>query len=276
MRTLAVGSLKGGTGKTATCHALGVVLASEHMRRVLLVDCDPQASLTGACGVRDVAGRSLAEVLGGSSPGTTFMNWMIRHVQPRLDLAPADIALANSESKLVSRAGRETVLRRALQTVAQQYDVALLDCPPNLGMLTTNALAAADAVLIPTMPNILDLRALKLFLDAIQEVKKWLNPDLETLGILLTFFDGRLNHHKRIVHAMQGLGLPLLDVMIGRTIRVAEASNAGQSIVDYAPRHKQAEAYRQLGALVDRWITKPRRQLASSPRVIDATRVRLM
>jgi chromosome partitioning protein len=264
MHTIAIANIKGGTGKTATCHALGAVLANEHRRHVLLVDCDPQSSLTGACGVRDAAGASLAEALGRSFNGTLelFMYRIIVKVQPGLDLVPADIALARAEQGLLrSNAKRSLLLREALHTVGVKYDVALLDCPPNLGLMTMNALAAADAVLIPTTPNVLDLRALRLFLSSLQEVRQRLNPHVETLGILLTFFDGRLNHHKRIVHALRGLGLPLLDVTVGRSIRVAEASNASQSIVDYAPTHKQAEAYRQVGAVVDRWLVKPRSPL---------------
>jgi chromosome partitioning protein len=259
VRTIAIANLKGGTGKTATCHALGVVLANEHRRSVLLVDCDHQSSLTGACGVHDAAGKSLAEVLDGSFGRTLelelFLYHIIRKVQPGLDLVPADIALGRSEQRLASGRDHEFVLRNALRTVTFRYGVALLDCPPNLGLLTTNALAAADAVLIPTMPNILDLRALKLFLEALQDFRKRLNPRLQVLGVLVTFFDSRTKHHKETVHAMRGLDLPVLDVMIGRSVRVAEASNAGRSIVNYAPTHKEAEAYRQVGAVVERWIS---------------------
>jgi len=260
VRTIAVANFKGGTGKTATCHALGVALVNHHRRHVLLVDCDPQGGLTGACGVRDASGGALAHVFDQSFRSAAelgrFVYGLIHEVQPGLELVPADIALARSEQLLMSRKDREYVLRSALGTVSSRYDVAVLDCAPNLGLLTTNALAAADAVLIPTQPNILDLRAMKLFLDGVRDFRRWLNPRLEILGILVTFFDGRTTHHNRIVHAMQGLGLPVLDVMIGRSVRVAEASNESKSIVDYEPWHKQAEAYRELGAIVDRWISK--------------------
>jgi chromosome partitioning protein len=257
--TIAIANFKGGTGKTATSHALGVALATGHGRRVLLVDCDAQGSLTSACGAHDVSQNSLARVFDESFPSASalqrFMYGIIRQVQPGLDLAPADIGLARSEQRLLARLDRDLVLRSALSTVASKYDVALLDCPPNLGLLTTNALAAANAVLIPTIPNILDLRALKLFLDALQDFRKWLNPNLEILGILITFLDLRTTHHQRIVEAMQGLSLPVLSVTIGRSIRVAEASNESKSIVDYEPWHTQAEAYRQLATHVDNWIS---------------------
>jgi chromosome partitioning protein len=181
---------------------------------------------------------------------------IIRQAQPGLDLLPADIGLARSEQRLLTRMRREFVLRSALDTVASKYDVALLDCSPNLGALTTNALAAADAVLIPTIPNILDLRAVKLFLDALQDFRTWLNPRLETMGILITFLDSRATHHASIIDVMRGLAVPVLDMTVGRSIRVAEASNESKSIVDYEPRHAQAEAYRQLAAFVDEWISE--------------------
>jgi chromosome partitioning protein len=259
MRTIAIAHLKGGTGKTATCHALGTILACERRRHVLLVDCDPQASLTGACGVRDTEGVSLAEALDGSTPDALelLLYRVILRIEPGLDLLPADIALARSEQILLSTPTRALALRNALRMVATKYDVALLDCPANLGLLTTNALAAADAVLIPTTPNVLDLRALRLFLGSLRGIRKQHNPHLETLGIVVTFFDKRLNHHRRILQAMQGLGLPLLNAVVGRTVRVAEASAASQSIVQYAPTHKQAEAYRRLADIVDEWLDKP-------------------
>ncbi len=224
------------------------------------MDCDPQSSLTGTCGVSDTEGKSLAEMFDGSFRTPLelelFMYHIIRKVQPNLDLLPADIAMARSERRLAFDKNGVVVLREALRTLALRYGVALLDCPPNFGLLTTNALVAADAVLIPTMPHVVDLRALKLFLDTLRGFRAQLNPRLEILGILVTMFDERLVHHQRIVEAMRGLGLPVLDAMIGRSIRVVEAASEGQSIVDYEPDNPQAEAYRRLGALVDGWIAK--------------------
>lgn len=263
MRTIAIANLKGGTGKTATCHALGAALASEYRRQVLLVDCDPQASLTGACGIQPTSSRSLAEVLDGSFTRSIelelHMYRIIRKISPGLYLLPSDVALARTEQKLALTNDREFRLRNALTTVALRYHVALLDCPAELGLLTVNALVAADAVLIPTIPEVLDLRALRLFLAMIQDYRKSLNPRLHVLGILITFLDLRTIHHRRIVEAMRGLNLPVLDVTIGRSIRVADAVNAGQSIVSYEPKHKDAAAYRKLAAFVDRWISGPTR-----------------
>jgi len=259
LRTIAIANLKGGTGKTATCHALGTALARECGRYVLLVDCDPQGSLTASCGIQTTADKSLAAVLDRSFDRAIDLELLMYHimhrVSPGLDLLPAHLELARSEQRLVLRKQPELILRHALANVAFRYHVALLDCPAEVGLLTTSALAAADAVLIPTVPNIVDLRALRLFLDVLQDVKKRLNPRLEILGVLITFFDSRTAHHHRIAHAMRGLALPVLDVMIKRSIAIAEAPNVSKSVVDYQPRHDQAEAYMQLAAVVDRWIS---------------------
>jgi chromosome partitioning protein len=134
LRTIAVANFKGGTGKTATCHALGTVLAKEHGWPVLLMDCDPQSSLTGACGVNDTAGKSLAEMFDGSFRTPLelelFMYHIIRKVQPNLDLGPADIAMARRERRLALDRNGPVVLREALRTLTLRYGVAVLDCPP--------------------------------------------------------------------------------------------------------------------------------------------------
>ena len=250
MAILAVANHKGGVGKTATAHALGVLLATEHGRRVLMIDVDPQASLTGSCGIPDASGRSLADVLAGS----VAMGDVIRNVADGLALVPADIALANVALALTSVLGRERVLARALATV--QYDVAILDCAPSLGLLTINALTAADAVLIPTLCQVVDLRGLRGFLDSLAKIRAAVNPGLETLGILVTFYDGRLLHHREALAAMRRAGLPVLDICVGRSIRVAEASSLGESVVTYEPANKRAEEYRALAKEVDAWLER--------------------
>ncbi len=253
MKTLAIANAKGGVGKSASCHNLGTILARDGMR-VLLVDMDPQSSLSQACGVDDVAGRSLAEVLGGATPGTVPMANIIQDLGSGLSIAPADISMAASELGLTSRLGRENVLRKALASMANRFDVCLIDCPPSLGLLTVGALVAADAVLVPTLPQVVDLRGLRLFLNTIDSIKVELNPDLEFLGVLVTFYDSRLNHHKAAVKALQDAGIPLVDVMIGRSVRVAEAAGAGQSVVDFSPRNPQSENYKQLSEEIKRWL----------------------
>ena len=253
MVIVAIANHKGGVGKTATCHALGVVLAGLGWR-VVMIDCDPQASLTLGCGVADAESANLAQVIGGTLPGTVAMSDVIRELGPNLWLCPSDLDLAGAELGLASRLGREAVLRNALASVGDDYDVALLDCPPSLGLLTVNALAASDAVLIPTMAQVVDLRGLQSFLSTVGQIRDALNSDLEVLGILVTFFDTRLVHHKQGLEAMEAAGLPVLPVQIGRSVRVAESAAIGQSVVTYEPRNPQADRYRRLGQVIDEWL----------------------
>ncbi|GBC84461.1 Chromosome partitioning protein ParA [bacterium HR11] len=254
MRVLAIANHKGGVGKTATAHALGT---SVHARglRVLLVDMDPQGSLTGSCGIRDAAGRSMAEVLGGATPGSLSLRDILRFLRPGLALAPSDLALAATELGLVSRLGRESVLRKSLRTVETDFDLTIVDCPPSLGLLTVNALTAADAVLVPTQPQAVDLRGLRLFLDTLERIREELNPNLEVLGVLPTFVDLRLVHHREALEVLRAAGLPVLEVLVGRSVRVAEAASVGESIVTYAPDHPQSQVFQQLGEIVIRWAT---------------------
>lgn len=258
MYTIAVANHKGGVGKTATVHVLGTLLASLTGRRVLLVDMDPQSSLTGACGVTDAGGASMAEVLGGALGGVVPLQRIIRPLGEGLALAPADLSLASAELGLVSRLGRENVLRRALAELDGAYDVALIDCPPSLGLLTINALSASGAVLIPTQAQIVDLRGLRLFLETLEQVRREINPGLETLGILLTFFDRRLTHHRDAMETLLRAGQPLLDVQIGRSVKVAEAATIGETVVTYDPENPQTLAYQDLAKVVDGWLKERR------------------
>lgn len=253
MRTLAIANHKGGVGKTSITHALGVVLAGEGLR-VLLVDVDPQASLTQSAGVSDAAGRSLAEVLGGAQPGRLAMADILVPVVTNLTLAPADISLAAVELQLVSRLGRENVLKKALQPIAGRFDLCLIDCPPSLGLLTLSALVAADTVAIPTAPQVVDLRGLRLFIDSIEAIKSELNPDLETLGVVVNFYDPRLIHHREAIEAMQQAGLMIIPATIGRSIKVAEAAGAGQSVITFQPSNPRAGEYKQLSEVVITWL----------------------
>jgi chromosome partitioning protein len=147
------------------------------------------------------------------------------------------------------------VLKKALARVAG-FDLVLLDCPPSLGLLTLNALVAADALITPAQPTISDLRGVNLFLQTIDQVKEELNPRLETLGILLTFYDGRLNFHKAAVEAIQAAGLPLLPVFVGRSVRVSESASVGQSVVTYDPGNPQSENYKRLAEAIRLWLNK--------------------
>ena len=253
MKVLAVANQKGGCGKTATVHALGAVLSSQGYR-TLLIDADPQGTLTQACGVEDTAGRSLAEVVGDTEPGALALADVVRPLGPGLSLAPSDVALATSELGLFLRMGRELQLREALAGVAGDYDVCLIDCPPSLGLLVVNALAAADGVLIPVIPQEADLRGLRLFLATLDRIRKGINRNLDTVGIVPTFYDGRMIHHRSAVEAMETAGLPVLPVRVGRSVRVAEAVANGRSIVTHAPQNPRAGEYAELAQEVSRWL----------------------
>jgi chromosome partitioning protein len=256
MRIISISNHKGGVGKTATAHALGYALAWEGLR-VLLVDVDPQASLTQACGVTDAGGSSLAEAIGGAAPGRLRLADALRPMGDNAPvLAPADIALAACELGLSQRMGRERVLSKILEPLAPRFDICLIDCPPSLGLLTVNALAAAGGVICPTQPQAADLRGLRLFLETLDLIRAELNPALDLIGILATFYDGRLNHHRAALEAMQRAGLPVLPVTIGRSVRVAEAAGAGMAISTYAPENPRAGEYKELAELVREWLRK--------------------
>jgi len=221
-------------GKTTTALNLGQQLAAAG-QRVLLVDLDPQASLTLAT-LGDCSGASLAEVLGDVKPGSLALADIIRPLADRLDLAPSDIALSTTELGIAARLGREYLVKNALQGLP--YDVALIDCGPSLGLLVINALAAADGVITPTLPTALDLRGLKLFLGTLESIRP-LNPRLQLIGILLCQFDGRLNLHKEAQAALTAGGLPVLPVIIPRTVKAAVATGAGVAVAgDLSERYK--------------------------------------
>jgi chromosome partitioning protein len=252
MQTIAVANPRAGTGKTATTHALGMVLA-ERGWRVLLVDLDQQASLTSFCGVEATAGASLAEVLGGALPGPVAMWDILREIVPGtyLFLAPADLAMASTELGLASRIGREIVVRKILSTVSANFDLALIDCPSTLSLLTVNALTAAQAVLVPAQADVTHVRGLWLFLATLAQIRQEMNADLDMLGILLSPFDPRLNPHRTALQAMRAARLPLLAVGPLRGAAAPEEETAS-----YFPTDPQAQA--QAAERVEKWLADSR------------------
>jgi chromosome partitioning protein len=251
MRTLAIGNHKGGTAKTTTAANLGAALAGRY--KTLLVDLDPQSSLTNALGLGDCSGRSMAEVLGGAGPGRLQLADVARSIAPGLDLAPADISLAAVELGLTSRMGREIILKKLLATVTG-YDLVIIDCPPSLGLLTVNGLTAADGVISPTLPQAADLRGLAIFTNSLQQIREALNPDLQLIGVVVVQYDQRLNHHREALELLQQSGLPLFDTRIGRSVKAAEAAGVGLPLVNYEPGNPRAAEYNQLAEEVNRWL----------------------
>lgn len=252
MRTIAIANHKGGVAKTTTAANLGAILAQDGYT-VLLIDLDPQASLTAALGINN-ASQTMAEVLGGAAPGMIALHDVIMQLQDRLYIAPGGMGLVASDLGLVQRPGRENVLKRALATVHKNFDVCIIDCPPALSILTINGLTAADAVICPTMPQAADLRGLLSFVQSLDAVKP-LNPDINLLGVLITQYDNRYNHHQEARQLLEASGLPLFNAVIGKTVRISESQGVGRALVDYDPGNPRAAEYKQFAREVKQWLT---------------------
>ena len=248
---MAVVNQKGGTGKTTTCENLGVGLAMEG-KKVLVVDTDPQASLTISLGypVPDDLSPTLSDMMGKIiseqpiAPGEGIL-----HHPEGIDLIPANIELSGMEVSLVNTMSREKVLKQYLDTVKSNYDFILLDCMPSLGMLTMNVLAAAYNVLIPVQAAYLPAKGLEQLLQTISKVRRQINPKLKIEGILLTMVDSRTNYAKdisSIIRESYGGKLKVYKTDIPRSVRAEEISAAGTSIFKHDPKGKVAEAYRVL------------------------------
>ncbi len=243
--TIALANQKGGVAKTTSVASIGAAL-SELGQRVLLVDLDPQACLTFSLGVDpDTVERSVHDVLTGSAE----VGDVVVTCEEGVDLVPSTIDLAAAEAMLLPRPGREYVLRSALEGVGAAYDVVLLDCSPSLGVLTLNALTAADALIIPMPCEMLSHRGVGQLLDTVADVQKILNKDLEVWGILPTLFDGRSNHAREVLADVgERYDLPVLEPPIPKTVRFAEAPAVGRSILATARTSKGAQAYRDVAA----------------------------
>lgn len=254
MKVLSIANHKGGVGKTTTTVNLGAALAREGLK-VLLVDLDPQASLTAALGVIDYSGLTMADVIGGTSPGKIPMEKIIIK-RGMIDLAPSDLSLAAAELGLTARLGRENVLKKALAGISNNYDICLIDCPPSLGILTINALVACQAIIAPVLPQAADLRGLSLFLESLEQLKD-LNPEAEFLGVLITMYDDRLIHHNQALDKLHLSDLPLFAAIIGKTIKASEAMGLGLPLIDYDPSNPRAKEYIKLAEEVKRkWLTE--------------------
>lgn len=238
---------KGGVAKTTSVHALAAGLV-EMGRKVLTVDLDPQASLSWSMGVEpDDLDQSMHDVLMGRVQAEEIL-----YESNGIDLLPSCIDLAGSEVHLHTRTGREYVLERSLEPLVERYDHVLLDCPPSLGILTVNALTAADRIVIPLRAETLSQRGVDQLRDTINDVRLYTNPDLELAGIIITMHDARTRLGQEVIQRLVDAELPVWDPPVPRTVRVAEAPERGLSVLDTARTSRASEAYRQLAARLDK------------------------
>jgi chromosome partitioning protein len=241
---IAVANQKGGVAKTTTVQALGAALGELGLG-VLLVDLDPQACLTFSHGIDpDALERSLHDVLLGRCEAVDVLEKI-----GDVHLLPASIDLAGAEVHLLSRTGREYVLRRALTPLLDPYDVVLIDCPPSLGILTINGLTAADEVLVPLQCETLGRRGVGQLLETIDDVRAFTNPELVVRGVIATMYDARTRLARDVIASIGEVhGLTVLEPPVPKSVRVAEAPDRGRSVLTHAPRSRVAGAYRELAA----------------------------
>ncbi|HKN99486.1 MAG TPA: ParA family protein [Pseudonocardiaceae bacterium] len=244
-KIMAICNQKGGVGKTTSTINLGAALA-EYGRRVLLVDFDPQGALSVGLGVQpQQLDQTIYNVIMERDVGVGDV--VMSTSVDSMDLLPSNIDLSAAEVQLVAEVGREHTLVRVLRPLVEHYDYILVDCQPSLGLLTVNALAAADGVIIPLECEFFSLRGVALLIDTIDKVRERLNPKLEITGILPTMFDPRTLHCREVMaRVIEAFGDTVFDAVINRTVRFPETTVAGEPITRWAPRSAGAKAYREL------------------------------
>ena len=244
-RVVALCNQKGGVGKTTSTINLGAAL-TEFGRRVLLVDFDPQGALSVGLGVQPhQLDRTIYDVLMESS--VSLDDVLLKTNIPGMDLVPSNIDLSAAEVQLVNEVAREQTLARALTPALPDYDLVLIDCQPSLGLLTVNALTAADEVVIPLECEFFSLRGVALLIDTIEKVRERLNPRLHIAGILATMYDSRTVHGREVfARVVEAFGDTVFDTVITRTVRFPETTVAGEPITTWAPSSSGAQQYRAL------------------------------
>lgn len=243
-KILAIINQKGGVGKSTTAVNLAAALGAAG-KEVLLVDLDPQGNATSGYGIdkRDI-GQCVYNVLLGETP---VEDVILANVGKGVDVLPSTISLAGAEVELVNEMARENRLKNALGSLRGRYDYILIDCPPSLGLLTINALVAADKLLIPIQCEFYALEGVTKLLDSMKRVKSVLNPSLDIYGIVLTMYDSRTNLSKQVVDEVRSFfGDTVFKTLIPRTVKLSEAPSYGQPIIEYAPENKGTEAYNEL------------------------------
>jgi chromosome partitioning protein len=252
-RIAAVCNQKGGVGKTTTTINLGAALA-EMGRRVLLVDFDPQGALSVGLGIQphelDATVYNLLMERGITAPDV-----VIKTRVDGMELLPSNIDLSGAEVQLVHEVGREFVLGRVLQPLIPEYDVILIDCQPSLGLLTVNALACADGVIVPLECEYFALRGVALLMETIEKVSTRLSPKLAIDGLLATMYDSRTLHTREVLAGViEGFGDRVFHTVIHRTVRFPDATVAGEPITRFDPACNGAHSYRELAKeVLDRW-----------------------
>jgi len=242
-KVIAFSNQKGGTGKTTTVLNLAGVLADKG-KKTLVIDLDPQGSLTTGFGV-DIfdLGKNIYNVVIGQEP----LDKVVMSLSPNLDIAPTDINLSAAELELYMKPRREDRLKNALEPMREAYEYILIDCPPSLGMLTINALSAADGVVIPMACDFYSLVGVRLLLQSITSTKAELNPALDIVGILPTRFDQRTNHSKEVLQELRDKlsnHVTIFETVIHETVKLKEASSNQKTITDFSPEHRAADDYR--------------------------------
>jgi len=249
-QVLAVVNQKGGVGKTTTAVNLSTFLAAKG-KKVLMIDIDPQGNATSGFGFeKNKLTRTIYDVLINDE---TLKNAIYETGRKNLSLSPSNIQLAGAEIELVGTVSRETCLKRALTEIRKQYDFVIMDCPPSLGLLTLNALTAADGVLVPIQSEYYALEGLTQLMETITLVKRGLNPNLTVFGVVVTMFDSRT----QLAHQVAGevrryFGDKVFRTIIPRNVRLSEAPSFGKSILEYDPKSKGAECYDALAKEVIR------------------------